>query len=65
MIISVCENPNILSIIRLVKMFINIIKISVPIILIFSIMILFLQSIKVGNDDKFTKSKKMQLLELS
>ena len=59
MIISVCENPNILSIIRLVKIFINIIKISVPIILIFSITILFLQSIKIGNDDKFTKSKKI------
>ncbi len=57
MIASICSEPKILEVFRVVNIFINIIRIVVPILLIFSLMFKFMSVIKTGNDDNLNKVK--------
>ncbi len=59
MILSICEDPKILEIVRLVKLFINVITISVPIILIFVLMIKFAGAVTKSDDDGLKKVMKI------
>ncbi len=59
MILSICEDPKILEIVRLVKIFINVITISVPIILIFVLMIKFAGAVTKSDDDGLKKVMKI------
>ena len=57
MILSICDNADVLSVIRLVKIVIKIIKIVVPIILIISLMINYARAVKEEDElSKFNKS---------
>lgn len=58
MIISICSEPKVLEIMRLINILINIIRIVIPIILIFSVSLKFASVIKSGNEDSFSKIKK-------
>ena len=58
MILNICDNPSVLSVIRIINIAIMIIKIAVPIILILVGMITLMKTIKVGNDDLLPKAKK-------
>ena len=58
MILNICDNPSILSVMRIINMVILIIKIVVPIILILVGMITLMKTIKVGDDDLLAKAKK-------
>ena len=58
MILNICDNPSVLSVIRIINIAIMIIKIAVPIILILVGMITLMKTIKVGNDDLLAKAKK-------
>ena len=63
MILSICEEPKALEIIKLIKLFINIIIIVAPIILIFSLIFLFMKNIKSDESD-FSKTKKVFVYRL-
>ena len=58
LVMSICSNPEVLEVMRIVNMAIMIIKIAVPIILILVGMITLMKTIKVGNDDLLAKAKK-------
>ena len=64
MIISICSDPKILEIMRLVNIFINIIRIIVPILLIFSLMFKFMSVIKTGNENELAKVKKSSVINV-
>ena len=51
MIASICSEPKVLEIMRVVNLFINIIKVAVPIILIIVTMLKFLDAVK-SNDSE-------------
>ena len=55
---SICSVPEVLELMRVINIVILIIKIVVPIILILTGMITFMQSIKVGDEDLLSKAKK-------
>ncbi len=58
MILSICSNPEVLEVMRIINMVTLIIKIAVPILLILTGMIKLMNTIKVGNDDLLVKAKK-------
>lgn len=58
MILQICDNPTVLSVMRIVNIAILIIKIVVPILLILTGMITLLKTIKVGEEDSLAKAKK-------
>lgn len=58
MILQICDNPTVLSVMRIVNIAILIIKIAVPILLILIGMITLLKTIKVGEEDSLAKAKK-------
>ena len=58
MILSICSNPQVLEVMRIINIIILIIKIAVPILLILAGMITLMKTIKVGNDDLLAKAKK-------
>ena len=58
MILSICSNPEVLEVMRIVNMAILIIKITVPILLIVIGMVTLMNTIKVGNEDLLAKAKK-------
>ena len=58
MILQICDNPTVLSVMRIVNIAILIIKIVVPILLILTGMITLLKTIKVGEEDLLVKAKK-------
>ncbi len=58
MILSICSNPQVLEVMRIINMVILIIKIAVPILLILTGMITLMSTIKTGNDDLLAKAKK-------
>lgn len=58
MILQICDNPTVLSVMRIVNIAILIIKIVVPILLILTGMITLLKTIKVGEEDLLAKAKK-------
>lgn len=57
-IMSICSNPEVLEVMRIINMVVLIIKISVPILLILIGIITLFKTIKVGSDDLFSKAKK-------
>ena len=57
-IMSICSNPEVLEVMRIINMVVLIIKISVPILLILTGIITLFKTIKVGSDDLFSKAKK-------
>ena len=64
MIASICSEPKVLEIMRLVNIFISIIRIIVPILLIFSLMFKFMSVIKTGNEDELAKVKKSSVINV-
>ena len=58
MIASICSEPKILEVMKYVNIFISIIRIVVPIILIFSASFKFISVIKTGDEDNLAKVKK-------
>lgn len=58
MILQICDNPTVLSVMRIVNIAILIIKIAVPILLILTGMITLLKTIKFGEEDSLAKAKK-------
>ena len=56
MILNICENGDILNVIRIVKICITALKISIPIILLLSMIIDFMKVIKTGSDDLLSKT---------
>ena len=57
MILNICENPDILKVVRIVKIVINILKISIPIIMIISLMINYLKNINEDGEIKKANKK--------
>ena len=53
-ILSICSEPSIMEVMRIIVLFINIIKVVVPIILIISLMIKFAGAV-TKNDQDLTK----------
>ena len=59
MILSICEDPKVLEITRLINIFITIIRIIVPIALIFSLMFKLVGAITKSDEDGLSKVKKI------
>ena len=57
-ILSVCDNPDILKVIRIVKIIVTIIKVAVPILLLLSVSITYLKSVKDNDSDSIQKANK-------
>ena len=57
-ILSLCDNGDVLSVLRIVNIAIMIIKIAVPILLILVGMITLMKAIKVGDEDLLPRAKK-------
>ena len=62
MIASICSEPTILKVMKYVNIFISIIRIVIPIILIFVASFKFISVIKTGNEDELTKVKKSVII---
>lgn len=58
LVMGICDVKEVIEVMRIVNIAILIIKIAVPIMLIVSGMITFMNSIKVGNEDLLSKAKK-------
>lgn len=58
MILSICNNPDILEIFRIIKIFILIIRIVVPILLILSVMIAYFKSVMSSDNDSLKLTNK-------
>ena len=56
-ILSICDNAEILSVLRLVRIVIQIIRIAVPIILIVTLSLNFAQAVASHNEDELSKAK--------
>ncbi len=63
LILGICDVPEVIETMRIVNIVILILKIAVPIILIVSGMVTFMNSIKVGNEDLLSKAKKSLLIK--
>jgi predicted peptidase len=59
MILSICSDPKILEIMRIVNLVINVIRIAVPIVLIFVLMIKLLGAVTKSDDDGLQKVMKI------
>ena len=57
-ILSICSEPSIMEVMRIVMLLINIIKVVVPIILIISLMIKFAGAVTKNNQDLLNKAAK-------
>lgn len=57
-ILSICDNPDVLKIMNIIVLFINIIKIAVPIILILALMIRLTSAVAKSNEDAIASIKK-------
>ena len=58
MILSICNNPDVLEIFRIIKIFILIIRIVVPILLILSVMIAYFKSVMSSDNDSLKLTNK-------
>ena len=56
MILSICDVPDVLKVMRLIKIVITIIKIAVPIILIISVMIDYAKAVSSDDNDLLRKA---------
>ena len=63
-VLNICNNADVLSIMRIVKIVILIIKISVPIILLLSLMIGYLRAVKDHDDDALNKVNKSAVAKI-
>ena len=63
MILSVCDNPDVLKVVNLIKTIILIIKIAVPIILIISVMVDYMNAIK--DNDELAKTSRLATRKLA
>ena len=57
-IMSICDNVDVLSVLRIVKIVITIIKIVVPILLILSLSFKYLSAVKSNDSDLLAKANK-------
>ena len=57
-LLSICDNPDVLSIFRVIKILIQIIKIAVPILLILSIMISYVKAVMNNDDNALSNAHK-------
>lgn len=57
-LLSVCESPHVLSVLRIIKIIVMIIKIAIPILLIISLMISFARPILSNDNDALAKEIK-------
>ena len=64
MIASICSDPKVLEVMKYVNIFISIIRIVVPLILIFTLMFKFMSVIKTGNEDELAKVKKTAVVNV-
>ncbi len=64
MIASMCSDPKVLEVMKYVNIFISIIRIVVPLILIFTLMFKFMSVIKAGNEDELAKVKKTAVVNV-
>ncbi len=64
MIITVCDNPDVLSVLRLVKIVVTIIRIIVPIILIVSLSINYLNAVHNNDSDALHKANKGAVIKV-
>ena len=58
MLASICSEPKVLEVMRIIDIFVDIIRIVVPLLLIFSLMFKFMSAIKTGEEDNLAKVKK-------
>ena len=58
MIASICSNPKVLEVMRYINIFVTIIRIIVPMLLIFSLTFKLIKAVTSGNDDGLSKFKK-------
>lgn len=63
-ILNICENGNILSVIRLIKIVITIIKIVVPILLIISVMLDYAKAVSSSDNDLLAKANKIVVTKI-
>ncbi len=59
MILHICDNPDVLAVMRIINIVIMIIQIAVPIILIVISMVDFLKVINIGDEDRLKKTQKI------
>ena len=64
MILNICDNSNVLSVIRYAKIVIDVIKIAVPIILIFSLMIQYTSAITKKDEDLLAKANQSTIRKI-
>lgn len=62
---SICENGDVLSVIRIVNIVITIIKIAVPIILILSLMLEYTKAVYKGDNDSLVKLNKSSVAKIT
>ncbi len=58
MLLSICDNPNVLEVLRIIKIVIQIIKIIIPIILIISLSLDFTKAVYSNDNDLLTKAER-------
>ena len=63
MILSICDTPEVLKVMRLVNIIITIIRIAIPILLIVSVMIDYMNAIK--DNDELSKTSKLAVTKLT
>ncbi len=63
-ILNICENPDVLEVLRIVKIVILIIKIAVPIILIVSLVLSYTSAVKSSDSDALNKANKSLIPKL-
>ncbi len=64
MILSICDNPDVLSMIRIIRIFINIIRVIVPIMLIISLMIDYTKGVINTDESSISKNLKLTLVKI-
>jgi hypothetical protein len=64
LIMGICDNASVLSVIRVVKIIITIIKVVVPIVLIVSLMINYLSAVKSNDFDALNKTNKSMVTKI-
>lgn len=64
MILSICDNGDVLSVIRIIKIVIQIIKIAVPILLILSLSIEYLKAVYNSDNDALAKANKHATIKM-
>jgi hypothetical protein len=64
MILNICENAEVLSVIRIVKIIMQIIRIGVPILLMITLMIDYMKAVKDNDSDILAKTNKLAVMKV-